>query len=348
MSQFLSSRINQLFRNLLINGDQSIAQRIGDLGSRNISGTAQFAADRFKVTHFGMSGSIDVSHISSSPGRVLTGYEGNRAVRIDVNTADSSLGTGSSCGIVQPVEGKTFQSFSAKGKELFVLFFARANQQFNLSHALRNNDTGSGSPDYAYVTPVTIGTDWTRVAIKVPPHLSSPTHIGTGTALESQLTLAAGSNPSTSNLNVWTPENVVGSDTQDNFLASTSNWIEFTQAGLYVADSFNTDMINNFDFLPHSFLIGEERRAMQRYFQIFNFATSGSSDGSINNHKFHKTLPVEMRTSPTLIRTNIIETDNIQSEAVVVETGTSGLMFFLGTLSTDYRRRSEWTAEAEL
>ena len=94
------------FRNIIINGDMSIAQRgtsftgLGDTDS-------QYTLDRFKWSEEGSSGTAEFTITQSTD--VPTGQGFTTSLKLDCTTADTSIDSGNIIQIEQRVEGQNLQ-----------------------------------------------------------------------------------------------------------------------------------------------------------------------------------------------------------------------------------------------
>jgi hypothetical protein len=90
------------FRNIIINGDMSIAQRSTSVAS--ISTVGYYTIDRFKLTD-ASSGTWTQSQSTDVP----TGQGFATSLKMDCTTADASPGSGDSLVLQQLIEGQMLQ-----------------------------------------------------------------------------------------------------------------------------------------------------------------------------------------------------------------------------------------------
>ena len=112
------------FRNIIINGDQSIAQRSTSVSS--ITGTGYYTLDRFK-TSMGTAGTWTQSQSTDVP----TGQGFANSLKMDCTTANGSLSSGSSLAIQQGIEGQNLQYLkkgTSSAESLTLSFWVKSNK----------------------------------------------------------------------------------------------------------------------------------------------------------------------------------------------------------------------------
>ena len=132
---------NLPFRNIIINGDMSIAQRGTSEASVGNSFT-YFTVDRFKL---GGSGSSGARFTMSQDTDVPTGQGFATSLKMDVTTADGSLGAGDSLQIVQRIEGQNLQYLkkgTSNAESVTLSFWVKSNKTGTYIAELRDTDNG--------------------------------------------------------------------------------------------------------------------------------------------------------------------------------------------------------------
>ena len=112
------------FRNIIINGDQSISQRSTSVSG--ITGTSYNTVDRFN-TSMGTAGTWTQSQSTTVP----SGQGFAKSLKMDCTTANGSLSAGSSLAIQQPIEGQNLQYLkkgTSSAESLTVSFWVRSNK----------------------------------------------------------------------------------------------------------------------------------------------------------------------------------------------------------------------------
>ena len=122
---------NNQFRNIIINGDMSIAQRgtsftgIGD-------GDSQYTLDRFKWSEEGTTGDAEFTITQSTD--VLSGQGFATSLKIDCTTADTSVASNNIVYIEQRVEGQNLQ---------YLKYGTSSAESTTLSFWVKSNKTGT-------------------------------------------------------------------------------------------------------------------------------------------------------------------------------------------------------------
>lgn len=263
----LSPFLRQSHTNLLINGAMPFAQRIGDLGSSvGLTGTR---IDRWSTAQ-GI-GALTTTHVAQSPTLAQSGVYSDRAARFAVSTSAALPATSSSTFIEQRIEGTVLREGDGIEKDYVLLFWMRANAAHTLSYSLKS--TGSGGTAFAdgetWSQQFVTSSVWQRYAYVIPKNVHLPLHAGTGIGLSVFFSLATDTDihgPAES----WTVSggSMIGVDGDDNFMASTDNWLEVTQVALIPFESgrIHPDLVNQIEFSPHK-ILGPENEAVYRYYE---------------------------------------------------------------------------------
>ena len=302
-------------KNILINGDLRVWQRGTAVQFNNYQGA--YAADRWCGSHQYQNSRTQRTSISSPPSGLLSQY----ALRSSSSTtAEQSIGT--RMRIVQKVESAN--SYRLRGQQVTLSFWIRFSAATLSSVA---NSTTSNYLDFFYgVGSYTSTTD-------------SATHTSAADTSFSE-ELVNGSLPTS-----WTKYTLTGtiSSTANNVdvrfgfigLGSTTSadtaWFELAQIQLEVGS-----VATPFEFEDY----GTTLQKCQRYFGKSagtTYSTPRYSDGVAIGMFFYK---VSMRSSPTIVVTNIVGTNNPQGDTDAFFTYSSGAVSGQGQFT--------WTASAEL
>ena len=275
------------FKNIIINGDMSIAQR----GTSQSSLSTGFnTVDRFEVLK-----SADSAFTESQSTDVPTGQGFANSWKIECTTADASLNATDYLLWRQPIEAQNLQYLkfgTASAESITLSFWIKSSKTGTYIISLRNNDN---SRLIAQSYTISSAKTWEKKILTFAGDTSSGFNNYNGEGLRVQFQLLAGSNYSSGTLQTtWATyahtNSAVG---QINFADSTSNNLYITGVQLEAGTS-----ASDFEFLP--FDVNLQR--CQRY--LFTL-TSPSGQGRFGSGGFINTtsadtivsLPVEMRTT---------------------------------------------------
>ena len=259
---------NVNFRNIIINGDQSIAQR-GTSTSSLSSGANYGATDRFKL--FGVTfGTWTMSQSTDVP----TGQGFVSSLKMDCTTANGSLSSDSQAQISQGIEGQNLQ-YLKKGtsntESLTWSFWTKSNKTGTYICQIRDIDN-SRSISKSYT--ISSADTWEKKIITFPGDTTGALDNDNGKSFEIRWWLVAGTDFTSGTLATsWASEtsanNAVG---QVNLADSTSNEWYLTGAQLEAGSQ-----ASDFEFLP----IDVNLERCKRYFQTKG--TSLSPNAFTNN-----------------------------------------------------------------
>ncbi len=275
-------------RNRIINGDMRIDQRNG--GASIAAGVSPaFAVDRF-FYNLSQSGKFSAQQVVDAP----PGFR--HSLRTTVSASYTPLAT-DTLSILQGIEGHNMADVEfglATGKALMLSFWAKASVAGNYSVGLINN---AGPRSFTTLVPVT--TVWTRITVPIPPEVSGVWPLDANVWAYFCFDLGSGSNFTAAG-GVWnsntTSRNVAGGVK----LVSQANGstLHFTGVQLEVGAVATP-------FEPRQ--IATELALCQRYFaKVGNSVAFSGNVASGSTYYASYTLPVSMRTGPTLTLTNIV------------------------------------------
>ena len=277
------------FRNILINGDMSLAQRATSTASITASG--YYTIDRFK-TNISSAGTWTQSQSTTVP----SGQGFATSLKMDCTTADGSLGAADSLNIQQRFEGQNLQHLkkgTASAESVTLSFWVKSNKTGTYIVELYESDnTRSISKSYTIDSSDT----WEQKEITFAGDTSGALNNDNARSLDVNFFLAAGSNFTSGTLatswSSYTAANrAVG---QVNLADSTSNEFFITGVQLEVGTT-----ASDFEFLPYDVNL---RRCQRYYFVkadgsgelgIATYYSSSSMRASIS-------FPTTMRAAPTL------------------------------------------------
>ena len=232
---------NVNFRNIIINGDQSIAQR-GTSTSSLSSGANYGATDRFKL--FGVTfGTWTMSQSTDVP----TGQGFVSSLKMDCTTANGSLSSDSQAQISQGIEGQNLQYLkkgTSNAESLTWSFWTKSNKTGTYICQIRDIDN-SRSISKSYT--ISSADTWEKKIITFPGDTTGALDNNNEKSFEIRWWLVAGTDFTSGTLATsWASEtsanNAVG---QVNLADSTSNEWYLTGAQLEAGSQ-----ASDFEFLP--------------------------------------------------------------------------------------------------
>ena len=273
------------FRNIIINGDMSIAQR-----GTSFTGitTTQYTLDRQRV---GMTaaGTWTISQSTDVP----TGQGFGYSLKYDCTTADASLGASDVVYNEQRIEGQNLQYLkkgTANAESLTVSFWVKSNKTGTYIFQLNDTDNNrSISKSYT----IDSASTWEKKTITYPGDTTGAFVNDNLQSLRVRHWLVAGSDHTSGTLATSWENRVIANEAvgQVNLADSTSNEWYITGVQLEAGTT-----ASDFEFLPHDVSV---QRCL-RYFYYddvrLEMHTKRVSDASRGGYK---QFPVPMRTAPT-------------------------------------------------
>jgi hypothetical protein len=338
-SAALETSTNQpVFRNILINGDLSIAQR----GTSQSSLSTGFnTVDRFEILK-----SADSAFTESQSTDVPTGQGFANSWKIECTTADSSLNATDYLIWRQPIEAQNLQYLkfgTASAESITLSFWIKSSKTGTYIISLRNNDN-----DRLIAQSYTISSanTWEKKTLTFAGDTSSGFNNDNGEGLRVQFQLLAGSNYSSGTLQTtWgTYANANSAVGQVNFADSTSNNLYITGVQLEAGTA-----ASDFEFLPVDVNL---QRCQRYYHQIYSQSgTQAFSDtldlANCTNYDAGqlfcmKDLPTTMRAIPSIVQTT--GTDYLLALRAGAQDGFDG---FNGTGKGGYNNIAIFTSGGE-
>jgi len=322
------------FRNLIINGDMSIAQR--GTSTASITGTGYFTIDRVKNAMSGF-GTWTQSQSTDVPSGEGFGY----SLKYDCTTANASL-SASAFGIFQmsKLEGQMLQHLkkgTANAESLTISFWVKSSKTGTYIVELFDEDN-SRFTNKSYS--INSASTWEKKTITFDGDTTGAFNNDNGASLSINFWLGAGTTFTTGSLQTTWGGNTASNRAvgQVNLADSASNEWYITGVQLEVGTS-----ASDFEFLPYDVNL----QRCQRYFeQTYAMGTatgtatgtgssrvSGTTDAS-SNITYNQPFRVVKRTTPTITTYNASGTSGVWNYA---RSGASG------TLSTN-----DWTTNDKL
>ena len=355
----LDNNIN--FRNIIINGDMSIAQR--GTSTASLSSGANFGAtDRFKL--YGVTfGTWTMSQSTDVP----TGQGFAKSLKMDCTTANGSLSADSQAQISQGIEGQNLQYLkkgTSSAESLTWSFWTKSNKTGTYICQIRDIDN-SRSISKSYT--ISSANTWEKKIITFPGDTTGALDNDNGKSFEIRWWLVAGTNFTSGSLATsWGSEtnanNAVG---QVNLADSTSNEWYITGVQLEAGQT-----ASEFEFLP----VDVNLRRCERYYQSsFSYGTVPADNLQIFEYQhitnfsgsnvaglisYYKT---EMRTVPTVTvyttgqsangtgKISFYNNSSWSNASITVQAGSSSKFFHLtGSISNIVLAQFNYEASAEL
>ena len=282
-------------KNIIINGDMSIAQRgtsftgLGDTDSK-------YTLDRFKWSEEGSSGTAEFTITQSTD--VPTGQGFANSLKIDCTTADTSIDSGNIIYIEQRVEGQNLQYLkygTSSAESTTLSFWVKSNKTGTYTvNAL--GDIGGSGKLYSQAYTISSADTWEKKTLTFIGDTALAINNNSSNGLQLMWNLLAGTSKSSGSLQTW------GSNTQANRAVGQVNLADSTSNELYITgiqwEAGQT--ASDFEFLP--FDVNKNR--CFRYYQVLG-------DSSIDNlgmASCHSTgaaysviqFITEMRSAPSL------------------------------------------------
>jgi hypothetical protein len=285
------------FRNIIINGDMSIAQRgtsftgLGDTDS-------QYTLDRFKWTEEGSSGTAEFTITQSTD--VPTGQGFATSLKLDCTTADTSVDSGNIIYIEQRVEGQNLQYLkygTASAESTTLSFWVKSNKTGTYTvNAL--GDIGGSGKLYSQAYTISDADTWEKKTLTFIGDTALAINNNSSTGIQLMWNLLAGTDKSSGSLQTW------GSNTQANRAVGQVNLADDTANEWYITgiqwEAGTT--ASDFEFLP----VDVNLARCQRYYfkqqatKTDDFFGSGYVSSSTGALSFN-TFPVQMRTIPSAL-----------------------------------------------
>jgi hypothetical protein len=322
-------------RNLVINGAMNVAQR-----GTSFTVTDAYTLDRYKFKE-NTAGAATVTQSSTAP----DGF--SYSLKVDVTTADTSMGSTDHGILMHSVEGYNFAQAdfgSSAAKKVTLSFWVRSNKTGTYGVAFQNSaQNRSRVKEYT----ISSADTWEHKTITLDEDTAGTWLTTTGIGVKITWGLAGGSTYATSDLSNWKTSNLFLTSNQVNLFDSTSNEWYLTGVQLEVGEKATP-------FEHRSF--GDELHRCYRYYQehiIFNnddgFTADAYATVSGQYHVNSMLLPVKMRATPTT--TNVLGnlTSNLQERSLLAKSD-SCIEYTIRSNSTGrfYGGFVSFTASAEL
>jgi len=233
---------NLPFRNIIINGDMSIAQRATSATGITDGGSSYKTIDRWWTTIIS-SGTWTQSQDTDVP----TGQGFSKSLKMDCTTANASLSAGSSLNIQGRFEGQNLQYLkkgTSSAESLTMSFWVKSNKTGTYIVEIRDKDN---SRDFSKSYTISSADTWEKKTLTYAGDTTGAFDNDNARSLDVLFYLAAGTDFTSGTLqSSWysstTANRAVG---QVNLADSTSNYINITGVQLEAGTT-----ASDFEFLP--------------------------------------------------------------------------------------------------
>ena len=320
---------NVKFRNIIINGDMSIAQR--GTSASGLTGSGYNTIDRFSLLNTGL-GTWTQSQSTDVP----SGQGFAKSMKMDCTTADSSPASGDILQIRTAFEGQNLQYLNfgtSSAKSLTLSFWVKSNKTGTYTMVFFHRDA---SKQFSKSYTISSANTWEKKTITVVGNTANGIDNDNAKSFDVWFNLGAGSNFTSGSLSSnWE------ADTDGNYAVGQVNLADSTSNEWYITgvQLEAGEVASDFEFLPHDVNLTR----CERYYQTTQaFIGAGhSTSGAIIGQT---TLRVKMRSTPSASQTgNFIVTDGYtndytQSSTNITRYGnnadTSSFMIYLANFNS--------------
>jgi hypothetical protein len=287
------------FRNIVINGDMSIAQRSTSVASITGDGNGYYTIDRM-VLQVATAGTWTMSQDTDVP----TGQGFAKSLKLDCTTANGSLSAGSYLILDQRFEGQNLQYLkkgTANAVSLTASFWVKSTKTGTFIVNLRDNDNSRNiSKSYT----IDVSNTWEKKTITYEGDTTGAFDNDNANSFQLLFFLAAGSDRSSGTL-ATTWESTVNANRavgQVNIADSTSNDWYITGVQLEAGTT-----ASDFEFLPVDVNLGR----CERYYQLIDIVNGNTQ--STTKITFNVPFRTETRAAPSVSQTAAFKVTNYHS-----------------------------------
>ena len=267
----LISGNQQNFRNIIINGDMSIAQRgtsfsgIGDGGS-------QYTLDRFKWSEEGATDAAVYTITQSTT--VPSGQGFAKSFKVDCTTADTSVDANNIQYVGTAIEGQNLQylKYGTSSAENMVLsFWVKSNKTGTYGVALINNE--STEKLYSQTYTILSADTWEKKTLSYVGDTSNGFDNDNGNSLLIQWYLVAGSGKTSGSSQTW------GSNTQANRAAGQTVNLADSTANEWFITGIQLEAgttASDFELLPFDVQLNRCKRYFEKSVQYSTTPANGA------------------------------------------------------------------------
>ena len=309
---------NVKFRNIIINGDMSIAQRGTSATGLGNGDSGYHTVDRWRYSEGGTTTSEFTQSQSTD---VPTGQGFATSLKMDCTTAQSSLNASNYIVLPQRVEGQNLQYLkkgTANAESTTLSFWVKSNKTGTYTIDLFDNDnTRQISKTYT----INSASTWEKKTITFEGDTSSAFDNDNARSLDFNFWLCAGTDYTSGTLSTtWTASTNADrvSSSQVNLADSTSNEWYITGVQLEAGTS-----ASDFEFLPHD--VNEDR--CLRYCEVYTGTNTHGGLYSGSAYIGHLQYKKRKRTRPTFSNTTSNNVSAFQTSSSGDKGGTDSMFF---------------------
>ena len=278
-------------RNLIINGAMQVAQR-GTSFAAISSNT--YTLDRWQLQAAG-AGRCTITQSTTAPNNFVY------STKVDVTTADTSLGATDLQSFTQRMEGNVVSQIglgTSSAKSFTVSFWVRSNKTGIYCVSIRN---ASGGRSIASEYTISSADTWEHKEVTFSGDTTGSYNTGNTEAFNVNFVLLAGTDRDGKTANTWEANTAFATDNQVNLFDNTSN--EWYITGVQLEISSTTT-----EFEHQSF--GKQLALCQRYYYRETAGTAYTGfaisvvEAATYSSGMIRGLPVTMRAVPTVSQSN--------------------------------------------
>jgi len=288
-------------RNLIINGAMQVAQRGTSFTSPS---SGSYTLDRWRLGYSGEQVALDISQASDAPAGLKTSY------KITLTTPESSLTTTNQINVSTRLEGQNLHSLkkgTSSAESATISFYVKSAVTGTYSLELYDGDN---SRQYVTTYSVSSANTWEQKRITIPGDTTGAFDNDANASLYIAWWVDAGPSFTTgTTTDAWQEYDSDGRAVSTNkaaFMTTTNATWQITGVQLEVGE-------NASDFEHRSY--GEELALCQRYFTTWQASWLGVSEGANYHQGALVSLPVHMRSTPTVARTGGTDSTRYPSSA---------------------------------
>ena len=284
------------FKNIIINGDMSIAQRGTSATGLGDGDSGYHTVDRWK---FNESGTPTYEFTMTQDTDVPSGQGFAKSMKLACTTAQTSLGTDNNLRFMTILEGQNLQYLkfgTSNAESLTLSFWVKSNKTGDYSVALYNGDTVD-----IITRTITINSanTWEKKTLTFSGDTGNNFSNDNGASLYLWINLLTGTDYNTSSAVNWTSYSSgrLAYGQTVNLADSTSNYINITGVQLEAGTS-----ASDFEFLPFDI---NQRRCQRYYYRVNPTNLSAAPIGTAIYYSSSAVFtqvpfPITMRAAPTL------------------------------------------------
>ena len=283
------------FRNIIINGDMSIAQR--GTSTASITSDGYYTVDRF-TTEIGSFGTWTQSQASDAP----SGQGFNLSLKMDCTTAQGSPGSGAIMLVGQSIEGNMLQAIkqgTANAQSTTLSFWHKHTKTgTNIVELLDADNNNAVSGSYTQ----SVSDTWEKATITFPANTSGTYGNDTARSLRIRFIIGAGTDYSSGTLATTWQTSITNANRyagQVNNADSTSNNFMITGVQYEVGTT-----ASDFEFLPYEV---NRDRCYRYYYKLSSSGLKYVGWGQVDNDNLNIVAYIDfktnMRTAPTAVET---------------------------------------------